>query len=126
MSHLQTMISEAGWVTMVLGVNTLDKQGTFILISWDNEKEGIEGENDLFQTSKFPFSYDLAMQKMDDYLAYLWLSTKSHSKKFVTTCPIPWIFYEKWESFVKQTSSLFIFRKSSDIRKILYDAIYFR
>ena len=51
----------------------MEEQGIVALISGDNKKEadeGVEDKYDVPQTSKRPFSYAEAMQKMDDYLVY--------------------------------------------------------
>ena len=70
------------------GYEHMDEQGIVALISGDNEKE-VEDENDVPQSSKCPFSHGDATQKMDDYLALLSLSTRSNTRKCITTCSIP-------------------------------------
>ena len=61
----------------------MDEQGIVALITGDNEKEADEAVKDeivVSQPSKRPFYHAEAMQKIDDYLAYIVANQKPHLK----------------------------------------------
>ena len=98
------------------GYEHMDEKGIVALVSWENELDvdNEEEEDEVSQSSKCSISHAEAMSKMDDYLTWYRCQLQATPENVSQLIQFRDFAAERRESSIKQTSILSYFSKSSD------------